>query len=124
MRQYCTAQLLPLASGLGGSKSAGETELSTYAIDAVGRVEVLDHDHLVAGCATLARGDGRVGQEDLPCLRKYKREGQKVNVRQDKTYAEPSFAELGLDLLSVAEPVPVPPPESSRVVNTNSVNAI
>jgi hypothetical protein len=105
MRQYCTAPLLPLASGLGGSKSAGESELSTYAIDAVGRVEVLDHDHLVAGCATLARGDGRVGQEDLPC-------------------AEPSFAELGLDLLSVAEPVPVPPPESSRVVNTNSVNAI
>lgn len=41
-----------------------------------------------------------------------------------KTYAEPSLAVLGLNLVTVAEPVSVPAPESSRVVNANGVDAL
>lgn len=37
------------------------------------------------------------------------------------TYAEPPFAVLGLDLVLVGHPVPVPPPKSGRVVNADSV---
>lgn len=45
-------------------------------------------------------------------------------MREKGTYAEPSLAVLGLDLLTVAHPVTVPPPESGRVVNANGVNAL
>lgn len=41
-----------------------------------------------------------------------------------KTYAEPSLAVLGLNLVPVAHPVSVPPPQSGRVVNTDGVNAL
>lgn len=44
--------------------------------------------------------------------------------RQESTYAEPSLAVLGLNLLTVAHPVAVPPPEGSRVVNTDGVNVL
>lgn len=37
------------------------------------------------------------------------------------TYAEPPFAVLGLDLVLVGHPVPVPPPKSGRVVNADGV---
>lgn len=40
------------------------------------------------------------------------------------TYAEPSLAVLGLDLVAVTHPVPVPAPESGRVVNTDGVNSL
>lgn len=38
------------------------------ALDAVGGVEVLDYDHLEAGGAALAGGDGGPGEEELPDL--------------------------------------------------------
>jgi hypothetical protein len=41
-----------------------------------------------------------------------------------KTYAEPSLAILGLNLVTVAHPVAVPLPESRRVMNTNGVNTL
>jgi hypothetical protein len=40
------------------------------------------------------------------------------------SYLVPSGTVLGNDLVTVAEPVPVPSPESGRVVNTNSVNVL
>lgn len=73
------------------------------AIDAVGGVQVLDHDHLVAGGAALARGDGGPGQEELPDT-------------------IPALAVLGLDGLGVAEPVAVPAPEGARVVHADRVD--
>ena len=43
---------------------------------------------------------------------------------QDEAYSEPSLAILGLNLLAVGHPVAVPAPQSSRVVDTNGVNAL
>lgn len=40
------------------------------------------------------------------------------------TYPEPSAAVLGLNLLAVANPVSVPTPKSTRVVNTDSVETL
>ena len=40
------------------------------------------------------------------------------------TYAEPSLAILGLDLIAVGHPVAVPPPQSSRVVHTDGIDAL
>lgn len=40
------------------------------------------------------------------------------------TYLEPSAAVLGLNLGAVSEPVPVPSPQSSGVVDTNGVNRL
>lgn len=57
-----------LAGGLGGLEGAGEAELRRDAVHAVGRVEVLDQHELEAGRGALARGDGGVGQEELPDL--------------------------------------------------------
>lgn len=45
-----------------------------------------------------------------------------IEMRQ--TYAEPSFAVLGLNLVLVAHPVPVPAPEGGRVVDTDGVNSL
>jgi hypothetical protein len=40
------------------------------------------------------------------------------------TYSEPLLAVGSLDLLGVSEPVSVPPPESTRVVDTNGINTV
>ena len=73
-------------------------------VDAVGGVQVLDHDHLKAGRAALARGDGGPGQKELPD-------------------AVPALAVLSLDGVGVAEPVAVPAPEGARVVHADRVDA-
>lgn len=44
--------------------------------------------------------------------------------RGHKTYSEPLLSILGLYLLAVAEPVAVPAPDSSRVVDTDSINSL
>jgi hypothetical protein len=80
-------------------------ELGLNTIDSVGGVDVLDQSDLEASGRTLARDNGGGGKEVLPD-------------------AEPSLAVLGLDLLTVGEPVTVPPPESSGVVNTDGVNVL
>lgn len=80
-------------------------ELGLNTIDSVGGVDVLDQSDLEASGRTLARYNGGGGKEVLP-------------------NAEPSLAVLGLDLLAVGEPVTVPPPEGSRVVNTDGVNVL
>jgi hypothetical protein len=61
---------LELRSNVGAAlgKSALEVELGWHALDAVGRVDVLDQGDLVAGGAALAGDDGRVGEEELPDL--------------------------------------------------------
>jgi hypothetical protein len=71
----------------------------------VGGVQVLDDDHLVAGGAALARGDGGPGEEQLPD-------------------AEPALAVLGVDQVGVAEPVAVPAPERAGVVDADGVDAV
>lgn len=68
-------------------------------------VDVLDERDLEAGGSTLARGNGGVGQEELPD-------------------AEPALAVLGGDLLLVADPVAVPFPECRRVVYTDSIDLL
>lgn len=45
-----------------------ETELGVDALDAVGRVNVLHKDNLVAGSGALARGNGGPGKEKEPDL--------------------------------------------------------
>lgn len=94
-----------LAGSLGGSKSATNAVLGRDAKGAVGGVEVLDDDKLEAGGAALARRDGRPGQEQLPD-------------------AVPALAVLGLDGVAVAEPVAVPAPKRTGVVDTDGVDAI
>ena len=92
-------------------------------------VDVLGENNLVASSAALAGDDGGVGKEELPDLHK------KISMRSSETslierelvmatYAEPSLAILGLDLVAVGHPVAVPPPQSSRVVHTDGVNAL
>lgn len=71
----------------------------------MGGVDVLDQGDLEASSTTLARDDGGVGQEVLPDT-------------------EPSLAVLGLNLVAVGHPVAVPPPESSRVVNTDGIDVL
>ena len=85
--------------------SAGETVLGGNTINAVGGVDVLDKGELPAGGTTLAGGDGRGSKEVLPD-------------------AEPALAVLGLDLVTVAHPVPVPAPEGGRVMHTDGVDGL
>lgn len=92
------------SSGTGRGEGTRQAELGREPLDAVGGVEVFDHDHLEAGGAALARGDGGPGQEELPD-------------------AVPALAELGVDGLGVAQPVAVPPPEGARVVDADGVDA-
>lgn len=40
------------------------------------------------------------------------------------TYSEPSLAVRSLDLLRVSEPVSVPPPEGTRVMDTNGIDTV
>lgn len=49
-------------------KGARKAELGGDALDAVVGVEVLDENHLVASCGTLAGDDGGVGEEEFPDL--------------------------------------------------------
>ena len=93
-----------LTRGLGLGQRTMETELRAEAVDAVGGIQILDHNHLVAGGAALARGDARPGEEELP-------------------NAVPALSVLLLDGVGVAEPVAVPAPESARVVDANGVDA-
>lgn len=108
-----------LTRSLGSGQGALEAVLGLDAIDAVCGVEVLDDDDLEAGGGALSRGDGRVGQEDFPDL------NMSVSVIlqiQCGTYPEPALAILSLDLFSISKPIPVPSPESARVMDANSVN--
>ena len=41
-----------------------------------------------------------------------------------KTYPEPSLAVLSLDLVAVTHPVPVPSPQSRRVMYTNGISIL
>lgn len=94
-----------IGTGDGGLAGTSKTELGGDALDTVGRVDVLDQGELPAGGTALARSDGRGSQEVLPD-------------------AEPTLAVLGLDLVLVAHPVPVPAPESGGVVDTDGVNSL
>jgi len=94
-----------VGTGDGGLAGTSETVLSGDALDTVGRVDVLNQGELPAGGTTLAGSDGRGSQEVLPD-------------------AEPALAVLGLDFVLVAHPVPVPTPESGRVVDTDGVNSL
>lgn len=71
----------------------------------MGGVDVLDQSDLEASGTALARDDGGVGKEVLPDT-------------------EPSLAVLGLNLVAVGHPVTVPPPEGSRVVNTDGIDVL
>jgi len=89
---------LRLASLEGTSKR----ELSVDTVDTVNGVEVLDAGNLEAGGGTLTGGNRGVGKEVLPD-------------------AVPAGTVLSVDLILVAEPVAVPPPKGSRVVDTDCV---
>lgn len=108
-----------LVGGFAGLESSREGELGADAFDAVSRVHVLDKGDLVAGCGALTRDDGGVGKEVFPDLFLLAaiRKGL-----EDQAYSVPSVAILRHDLLLVGEPVSIPSPESSRVVDTNSIN--
>lgn len=93
---------LPSRASLG--QRPGQTKLRPKAVDAVRGIEVLDHHHLVARRAALARRNGRPGEEELPD-------------------AVPALAKLGRDGVGVAEPVAVPPPQGARVVDADGVDA-
>lgn len=47
--------------GPGSLLGARQAELGRDAVDAVGRVDILDQHDLEAGSSALARGNGRVG---------------------------------------------------------------
>ena len=91
------------ALGLAGLESAGQRELRVDTIDTVDGIEVFDAGDLEASGGTLAGRDRGIGKEVLPD-------------------AEPASTILGVDLVLVAEPVAVPPPEGGGVVNTNSID--
>lgn len=90
------------ALGLARIKRTRQGELVVDSVDTVDSVEVLDAGDLEASGGTLARGDRGVGKEVLPD-------------------AEPASTVLGVDLVLVAEPVTVPPPEGGGVVDTDGV---
>jgi len=50
------------------SKCTRQSELGIDTIDTMCRVDVLDTDNLVTGCASLAGGNGGRGEEVLPDL--------------------------------------------------------
>lgn len=107
------------ATGLACLQGTSEAELRRDAVDTVGGVEVLDDNNLEAGGGALARGNSGISEEELPNL-------DSVSWMQEHlktTYPEPSRPVSSNNLVSVTEPVAVPPPKGSRVVNTNSINA-
>jgi len=110
-----------LVGGLAGLKCPRQGELGIDALDAVSGVQVLDKGDLVAGCGALARDDGGVGEEELPDLFLLV---VPCKLSRDPTYSVPSVAILGQDLVLVGEPVSVPSPESSRVMNSDCVNIL
>jgi hypothetical protein len=100
--------------------------LAVDTLDTVGRVDVLDQCELVAGGTTLSGGDGAVGEEILPDLNKQVSRLDLSTAGEHcwTTYPVPTCTILANNLVLVGEPVTVPLPESSRVVHTNSVNAL
>jgi len=57
-----------LGPGPGRLESTGKAKLGGHALDAVRRVDVLDHGDLVAGRRSLSGDNGRVCKEELPDL--------------------------------------------------------
>lgn len=110
----------------GGLTGTGKTELGLDSLNTVGGVDVLDEGELPAGGTTLSRGDSRGSQEVLPDLGCVSHINLGIPEREPlvETYAEPSLAVLLLNLILVAHPVPVPAPQGSRVVNTDSINTL
>lgn len=101
---------------------SGKTVLRVDTLNPVSGVDVLDKGDLPAGSTTLAGSNGGGSKEVLPDLDDISI--IMMSLMWKNTYAEPSLAVLGLNLLTVAHPVTVPPPESSRVVNANGINAL
>lgn len=89
--------------GFAGLQSPRQRELSVDTIDTVDSVEVLHAGNLEASGGTLAGSDRGVSKEVLPD-------------------AVPAGTVLGVNLVLVAQPITVPPPESSRIVNANRVD--
>lgn len=100
------------------ARRAPERELGADSFDAVSRVHVLDKGDLVAGCGPLTRDDGGVGQEELPDLVSSATTPGSLGYQ---TYSVPSVAVLCHDLLLIGDPVPVPSPQSGRVVDTDGI---
>lgn len=115
-----------LASSLALRKSGVNTKLRPVAADTVRGVEVLDDEHLEAGGAALSRGNDGPGEEEFPDLRKMSvsKGTNKRRLISRSTYSVPALTVLVLNLLAIADPVAVPSPKSSRVVNADSVNAM
>lgn len=85
------------------------------AIDSVCRVDVLDQHNLEAGGTALARGNSGPGEEEFPDLKLVSNMttfySHKASLeRVSGTYAEPSLSVLGLNVVAVGHPVPVPSP--------------
>lgn len=93
------------ALGLSSGKCTADAVLRQQTINAVCRVQVLDHDKLEASGRTLARGNRGPSQEQLPDT-------------------VPALAKLGANSLGVANPVAVPAPKRTRVVDSDSVDAV
>lgn len=60
--------LVCLDIDLASAQSTRESELARHTFDAVGRVDILDQDDLVASCRSLAGDDGRVSKKKIPDL--------------------------------------------------------
>lgn len=57
-----------LALLLASSEGTGQSELRGNPVDAMGRVQILNHHHLVAGGEPLAGSDDGPGEEEFPDL--------------------------------------------------------
>lgn len=89
---------------LGGSKSAEEAILGGNTLNSVGGIEVLDDDELEAGGRALASGNGGPCQEELPDT-------------------VPALSVLCVNRLGVTDPVAVPAPDGTAVVDTDGIDA-
>lgn len=93
-----------------------------HIVDAVVRVQVLVQSNLENGSRSLSVGHGSVSERivkrvDLPA-------GNGSRRQEVRPSPEPFLAVLGENVVLVAEPVLVPPPESGRVVNAEDVNVL
>src|SRR5689334_2020461 len=64
------------------------------------------------------------GSTSLAAVKKLKVQQGQNKTRRDRTYPEPALAILGLDLLPIRHPVPVPPPQRRRVVHPNRIDVL